>query len=915
MADAKDIIRYLRECYRESGARGGIWNWFGTGIKYRVGIAGEEPLAMDSQAVNTHYLRQTTAFIAAKTAEVSRKEHDLVYATLFVVGWVERYEGKPEAVCAPLFVYPAAIDTSDYEQGGALTIDHERRQTNYPLLEGIGGLDLAQEIERNIDQTAIGEACLGELRASLKVAHRNFDLNALLKYPQLVSQVKLKQAFERVKRRKTNKLRLVAASAIGLVRKSVEMRGVLNELDEMAHPDAHLSAPVRALLGEETDPYDAVLRGRVPAVLSKAQQDVIEKCRDHSLVLAIGPPGTGKSFTIAAMAIEVAGRGFGTLIASKMNHAVDVVGDKIDKTLGIDGLVVRGGSKHYLRDLKEHVSNLLSGVLTPQAPCIYDEARVSVDLNDKEKAVKKLTKHIEAELKRELKAGKLLAREGDNFITRLRQRWAKKRADDGKPIWVETARLEALIDEVIADTVVEFKMERDYRLATQLKEYRKSFQWFDKALRARTGVKKEEYFGKFRLWDVTRAFAVWLVNLSDIHRVLPNQWNIFEMSIIDEATQCDMASALPILQRGCRALIVGDPKQLRHISFLPKARQEALAKQFGLTEEQRERFNFRDVSLLDLASSQIDDQDQVVFLNEHFRSEPEIIEFSNREFYAGNLQVMTNCRNLNEERPDPLELTAVDGERAANGINKAEVDAIIGTIGGIEAAEADLNAEFVHSIGIVSPFTNQAEAIQKAFLKMPNAASILERHDVLIGTVHSFQGEERDMMLVSLALDDNAPSASYRFLDRRDIFNVMVTRARLRNHVFYSFSPDQVKPDSLLASFMNYAANIPKTPSAAAGDENLCAFADEVAAQLRKVGAIVHIGYPLAGMIVDLVYTLDGETRGVDLIGYPGSFAAAFNLERVLILRRAGLSIVPLPYSAWLVRREECLAWLTMEAS
>ena len=131
------------------------------------------------------------------------------------------------------------------------------------------------------------------------------------------------------------------------------MRGVLNELDKMAQPEHVLSAPVRALLGEtDFDVYTACLQGRVPAVLSGAQKQVIEAARDQSITLVVGPPGTGKSFTIASLAIDTASRGFSTLIASKMNHAVDVVGDKIDNTLGVDGLVIRGRAETVFEGAK-----------------------------------------------------------------------------------------------------------------------------------------------------------------------------------------------------------------------------------------------------------------------------------------------------------------------------------------------------------------------------------------------------------------------------------------------------------------------------------------------------------------------------------------------------------------------------------
>lgn len=914
MAGPKDIIRYLRECYRENGSRGGIWNWFSASITNRIGIQGEDRLAMDAEGLGSHYLRQNAASAAADAAEVSRKEQDLVYATLFVVGWVERFDGKPEPVCAPLFVFPATSETATLEQGATLSIDLDGRQTHYPLLEVLGGIELARELEGAIDRTVIGEGCLGELRRCLAKAAPEADLTGLLDFPRLISQTELRKRFDAVKKNPNAPLSVVAASAVGLVKKSVEMRGVLNELDEMAKPETPLSAPVRALLGEPgVEPYTAVSRGKIPAILSQAQLNAIEASRDSAVTLVIGPPGTGKSFTIAALAIETMSRGFSSLIASKMNHAVDVVGDKIDQTLGLEGVVVRGGRHLYLKELKSFLTNLLSGVLAADAPTALDLAGPSVELRKKEKAVSRLTKRFEAEMKRERKSGELLARQSSNWLTRLRQQWARNRAEEAEPAWELAAKLEAAIDGLIDSTVEFLKLERASRLGEFVAKDRKALKNFSSAIRARTGSRQEEYFGKFKLWDVLRALPVWLVNVADINRVLPNRHQIFELAIVDESTQCDIASVLPILQRACRAVIVGDPKQLRHISFLPRARQAALADQFGLDEAQRERFDFRDVSLLDLASAEIEDQSQVTFLNEHFRSEPEIIGFSNREFYSGQLHVMTSCRDTHRDGGSALKLTAVDGVRGSNGVNPIEARAVFDAVAATAAAQADWPLESVQSIGIVSPFHDHTDELKRAFLEHPNHHEIRERHDLMIGTVHSFQGEERDLMFVTLAVDDDSPSASYRFLNRPDLFNVMITRARLTNQVFHSFSPNKVDPSSLLARFMAYARAAPTSEefSGAPANARFDQFAHEVADALREAGAEVRIGYPLAGMKVDLVSTLDGRTRGVDLIGYPGAFADAFPIERVLVFRRAGLQIVPMPYAAWLVRREACLAWLT----
>jgi len=95
--------------------------------------------------------------------------------------------------------------------------------------------------------------------------------------------------------------------------------------------------------------------------LSEAQTRILDSSAKRPLPLAVGPPGTGKSFTIAALAIEAMSRGESVLIASRMDHAADVVADKIEESLKLDGVCVRARRKNYLRELKGFLENLLSG--------------------------------------------------------------------------------------------------------------------------------------------------------------------------------------------------------------------------------------------------------------------------------------------------------------------------------------------------------------------------------------------------------------------------------------------------------------------------------------------------------------------------------------------------------------------------
>src|SRR5262249_2195151 len=152
----------------------------------------------------------------------------------------------------------------------------------------------------------------------------------------LVAERELRKAFKLASDDPSTRLRVLPCSVAALVKKSVETRGVLNELLEIAQGYS-VSMPLRTAFGTSQDiarsnptRREPAAIGRVPAVLSTAQKRILESGATKPLTLVIGPPGTGKSYTIAGVAIEHLGRGQSVLIASKMNHAVDVVGHKIE---------------------------------------------------------------------------------------------------------------------------------------------------------------------------------------------------------------------------------------------------------------------------------------------------------------------------------------------------------------------------------------------------------------------------------------------------------------------------------------------------------------------------------------------------------------------------------------------------------
>lgn len=125
-------------------------------------------------------------------------------------------------------------------------------------------------------------------------------------------------------------------------------------------------------------------------------------------------------------------------------------------------------------------------------------------------------------------------------------------------------------------------------------------------------------------------------------------------------------------------------------------------------------------------------------------------------------------------------------------------------------AEADKIVQFAKlnkdkSIGVITPFTNQCDYIQKA---------LHEAHldNITCGTVHAFQGDEKDVILFSLALTDKTHPKTYEWLkNNRELVNVAVSRAKEQLIVLSSRKElerlhDQNSPDDIY-ELVNYVSS------------------------------------------------------------------------------------------------------------
>ncbi len=309
-----------------------------------------------------------------------------------------------------------------------------------------------------------------------------------------------------------------------------------------------------------------------------------------------------------------------------------------------------------------------------------------------------------------------------------------------------------------------------------------------------------------------------------------------------------------------------------------------------------------------MVSTRIQHQNHVILLDEHFRSLPDLIRFSNQAFYRSQLKIMTANPGAPVERNIFIHRT--NGQRHEKGYNEREVAAILRKVKEIVASEAELAKGMCQSIGILSPFRAQVEQLKKAF-KATFSAEQMARHRILIGTAHSFQGEERDIMCISWVVDPNSPAGVFRYFQREDVFNVSITRARVAQYLFLSLGLEHIPTQNLLAQYLIDAGIQQKEEQSTNLPSWNDPFLQEVRTFVKAQGVnTIFENYHIAGLEIDLVFVHNGRTYCVDLIGYPGPYEAAIPSNRWKMLSRLNLHPFSLPYSHWLFRRAESEAAL-----
>lgn len=280
---------------------------------------------------------------------------------------------------------------------------------------------------------------------------------------------------------------------------------------------------------------------------------------------------------------------------------------------------------------------------------------------------------------------------------------------------------------------------------------------------------------------------VWIVTSLSTRRNVPLKPALFDLVIIDEASQCDLASALPLLYRAKRAVVIGDDHQFKHISAIDREEEERIAQRVQLPPALLEDWSYVDRSLYDLAAAVGRRMRRPpILLTEHFRSHPLIAEFSNRTVYGNQLRLRTDLAGL-ERRTGSASLGVtwhqVDG-RVPQGTksvcNPDEVRAVMSLLD--EWWQSGFLRRDGVRFGVVTPFRLQVQRLDEAIRSRSWWEHVKDR--LTVGTAHQFQGDEGDVMIFSPVVAPGLYDRTRDWLTHTEhLLNVATTRARGMLHV------------------------------------------------------------------------------------------------------------------------------------
>jgi very-short-patch-repair endonuclease len=338
------------------------------------------------------------------------------------------------------------------------------------------------------------------------------------------------------------------------------------------------------------------------------------------------------------------------------------------------------------------------------------------------------------------------------------------------------------------------------------------------------------------LRKLVEAFPCLIVNIRDLGEYLPLEPEIFDIVIIDEASQVSIAQAFPAILRGKKVVVLGDKKQYSNVkshnasvemnNFLLNNVKLAYNGYISNFPEDKQQVLSDVVNMFDVKKSVLDFLTRIAnyscSLRKHFRGYPELISYSNKHFYNSYLQVMKIRSRPADTVLNFHILENVEEKDLYSNVNSFECECILNKL--VELKEEGS----CQSVGIITPFTNQQRYIYGEILSHEDSEYFLEKLNLKVMTFDTCQGDEKDIIFYSFVERPDEDNLKYIFLkDLRRIddeeegsikaqrLNVGFSRAKEEMHFILSKNFEDISGEigQALKHYFNQLQNAKKLPS------------------------------------------------------------------------------------------------------
>ena len=461
--------------------------------------------------------------------------------------------------------------------------------------------------------------------------------------------------------------------------------------------------------------------------------------------------------------------------------------------------------------------------------------------------------------------------------------------------------------------IIKFLEEKDNLAISQaLKGWKQTVQKIGKGTGKNTNIHKKNAKEKMLLCQ--KVVPAWIMPLNKVFDTLNPVENKFDIIIIDEASQSDISSLI-LLYMAKKIIIVGDDKQVSpsdvgvNIDKINMFRRKYIKGKVANDD----LYGIR-ASLYSIVSTTF----QPISLREHFRSVPEIIGYSNKTSYDNQILPLRDS-NSSILKPAIIDYK-VNGRRDEKSkINRVEAETIVSLIEACLAMKEYKNSTF----GVISLLGDeQAELIQDLIVKRIPATEI-ENHKILCGNSASFQGDERDIMFISL-VDSSEENKSLRLVGEgvegaiRKRYNVAISRAKDQLWIVHSIDKNSLKEGDLRKELFEYIDSLKENVFDKTAIENITAsdFENEVARHLLEKNYTIKQKWRVGSYDIDMVAIYDDKKIAIECDGKTLNHTeeeVIANLEEQEILERCGWKFIRVRASEYFRNPEKAIKDLIIQ--